>query len=160
MLEGRDKTLVCQAAGIPPPVLTWTFSDSRLDLDNEDGRLQLRDVGRNQEGNYLCAAENKYGRIERQVSLQVIRGLRKENENLVPDVVKNIKETISLPCDFKVDKRVEEETEFTWMKESVNLDLENSKYSLLPNKSLLIQNITLQVGRAWPLYSSVRCDIC
>ena len=34
--------------------------------------------------------------------LQVIRGVRKENENLVPDVVKNIKETISLPCDFKV----------------------------------------------------------
>ena len=36
------------------------------------------------------------------VMLQVIRGVRKENENLVPDVVKNIKETISLPCDFKV----------------------------------------------------------
>ena len=36
------------------------------------------------------------------VILQVIRGVRKENENLVPDVVKNIKETISLPCDFKV----------------------------------------------------------
>ena len=34
--------------------------------------------------------------------MQVIRGVRKENENLVPDVVKNIKETISLPCDFKV----------------------------------------------------------
>ena len=36
------------------------------------------------------------------VIFQVIRGVRKENENLVPDVVKNIKETISLPCDFKV----------------------------------------------------------
>ena len=37
--------------------------------------------------------------------LQVIRGVRKENENLVPDVVKNIKETISLPCDFKVGQQ-------------------------------------------------------
>ena len=37
--------------------------------------------------------------------LQVIRGVRKENENLVPDVVKNIKETISLPCDFKVGRQ-------------------------------------------------------
>lgn len=76
---------------------------------------------------------------------KVIRGLRKENENLVPDVVKNIKETISLPCDFKVDERVEEETEFIWLKEDTKLDTENSKYSLLPNKSLLIQNITLEV---------------
>ena len=75
---------------------------------------------------------------------KVIRGLRKENENLVPDVVKNIKETISLPCDFKVDERVEEETEFIWLKEDSKLDTENSKYSLLPNKSLLIENITLE----------------
>ena len=36
--------------------------------------------------------------------IQVIKGVRKENENLVPDIVKNIKETIALPCDFKVDK--------------------------------------------------------
>ena len=63
----------------------------------------------------------------------------------MPDVVKNIKETISLPCDFKVDERVEEETEFIWLKEDTKLDTENSKYSLLPNKSLLIENITLEV---------------
>ena len=60
-------------------------------------------------------------------------------------MVKNIKETISLPCDFKVDERVEEETEFIWLKGDTKLDTENSKYSLLPNKSLLIENITLEV---------------
>ena len=58
--------------------------------------------------------------------------------------MKNIKETVSLPCDFKVDERVEEETEFIWLKEDSKLDTENSKYSLLPNKSLLIENITLE----------------
>ena len=159
LLEGRDKELVCQAAGIPSPMVSWTFNDRRL--DSQEGRLELRDVGRSQEGNYLCSASNKYGQVTTEVSVQVspvsgaqlyhlsiikvIRGLRKENENLVPDVVKNIKETISLPCDFKVDERVEEETEFIWLKEDKKLDTENSKYSLLPNKSLLIQNITLEV---------------
>lgn len=59
--------------------------------------------------------------------------------------MKNIKETITLPCDFKVDERVEEETEFIWMKGSEKLEIGESKYSLLPNKSLLIQNTTLQV---------------
>ena len=81
------------------------------------------------------------------MELQVIRGVRKENENLVPDVVKNIKETISLPCDFKVDARVESETQFVWLKDSEQLEIEaDGKYSLLPNKSLLLQNITLKVN--------------
>ena len=158
MLEGRDKDLVCQATGIPPPRVSWTFNDR--ELASREGRLELRDVGRSQEGKYLCSATNKYGSRHTEVSVQVslqpvspfphlsstkvIRGLRKENENLVPDVVKNIKETISLPCDFKVDERVEEETEFIWLKEDTKLDTENSKYSLLPNKSLLIENITLE----------------
>ena len=76
----------------------------------------------------------------------MIRGVRKENENLVPDVVKNIKETISLPCDFKVDARVESETQFVWIKDAEQLEIEeDGKYSLLPNKSLLLQNITLKV---------------
>ena len=73
--------------------------------------------------------------------------MRKENENLVPDVVKNIKETISLPCDFKVDARVESETQFVWIKDAEQLEIEeDGKYSLLPNKSLLLQNITLKVN--------------
>ena len=79
------------------------------------------------------------------MELQAIRGVRKENENLVPDVVKNIKETISLPCDFKVDARVESETQFVWLKDAEQLAIEEGgKYSLLPNKSLLLENITLK----------------
>ena len=69
VLEGRDMVLVCQAAGIPPPRLTWSLGD--LTLDSQDGRLELKDVGRSQEGNYVCTAENKYGQIESQVPLQV-----------------------------------------------------------------------------------------
>ena len=33
--------------------------------------LKLVDVGRNQEGQYVCVAENRYGVIEREVHLQV-----------------------------------------------------------------------------------------
>ena len=69
LLEGRDKELVCQAAGIPPPVVSWTFNDRRL--DSQEGRLELRDVGRSQEGNYLCSASNKYGQVRTEVSVQV-----------------------------------------------------------------------------------------
>ena len=69
LLEGRDKELVCQAAGIPPPLVTWTFNNRTL--DSQEGRLELRDVGRSQEGNYLCSATNKYGQVSTEVSVQV-----------------------------------------------------------------------------------------
>ena len=57
MLEGRDKSMECQASGIPPPNISWRIGD-RL-LDSEAGSLQLHDVGRQQEGKYVCVAENR-----------------------------------------------------------------------------------------------------
>ena len=69
LLEGRDKELVCQATGIPPPVVSWTFNDRKL--ESQEGRLELRDVGRSQEGKYLCSASNKYGSLDTEVSVQV-----------------------------------------------------------------------------------------
>jgi len=141
VLEGRNIPLICQASGIPQPVVKWKFKGKTLESKN--GRLELESVGRNQEGRYVCTAENTYGSIEKGVQLQVIKGVRRENENLVPDVVKNIKETISLPCDFKVDHRVEKETEFIWLKNEINVPLDNVKYELLQNKSLVIMNVEL-----------------
>lgn len=141
VLEGRNTPLICQASGIPQPVVKWKFKGKTLESKN--GRLELESVGRNQEGRYVCTAENTYGSIEKGVQLQVIKGVRRENENLVPDVVKNIKETISLPCDFKVDHRVEKETKFIWLKNEVNVPYDNMKYELLQNKSLVIMNVEL-----------------
>jgi len=141
VLEGRNTPLICQASGIPKPVVKWKFKGKTLESKN--GRLELESVGRNQEGSYVCTAENSYGSIEKGVQLEVIRGVRRENENLVPDVVKNIKETISLPCDFKVDHRVEKETQFIWLKNSENVAYDNIKYQLLQNKSLVIMNVEL-----------------
>ena len=47
----------------------------------------------------------------------------------------------------QVDQRVESETEFIWLKDSAQLDPElDAKYALLPNRSLLLHNITLKVG--------------
>jgi len=141
VLEGRNTPLICQASGIPHPVVKWKFKGKTLESKN--GRLDLESVGRNQEGSYVCTAENSYGSIEKGVQLQVIKGVRKENENLVPDLVKNIKETISLPCDFKVDHRVEKETKFIWLKNEDNVPYDNIKYQLLQNKSLVIMNVEL-----------------
>ena len=57
MLEGRDTALECQASGIPPPHVSWRLGDRNL--ESEAGSLQLSDVGRQQEGRYVCVAENR-----------------------------------------------------------------------------------------------------
>ena len=79
MLEGRDKSLICQAGGIPAPEISWTLDDRQL--LSEAGQLELSDVSRNQEGTYVCIAENKYGVTQQEVQLQVIR-INEINGNL------------------------------------------------------------------------------
>ena len=59
VLEGRNTLLICQAAGIPQPIVKWKFKGKTLESKN--GRLELESVGRNQEGSYVCTAENTYG---------------------------------------------------------------------------------------------------
>jgi hypothetical protein len=56
-----------------------------------------------------------------------------------------VQDTISLPCDFKVDHRVEKETRVVWLKDGVELAINNrnSRYEIQPNKSLVVKNIEL-----------------
>lgn len=133
---------MCQASGIPEPVISWTLQDRKLKSSN--GVLVLTSLSQEKEGNYVCTAENMYGSVMETVNVQVIKGARKENQNLVPDIVKNIKDTISLPCDFKLDQRIEEETRVVWSKENTEIPSSSSKYRISRNRSLEIRNIELE----------------
>ena len=145
VLEGSSTTLDCQASGIPAPIVTWTYGD-RL-LEAQGGRLELRDVARNMEGKYVCTASNMYGEVEEIVTVEVIQGVRK-GSSAIPDIIRNNKETVQLPCDFEVDSRVEEETEFHWLKDEEELEYLEDKFELLTNKSLVIKDLALvDMGR-------------
>ena len=144
ILEGRNTELVCQADGIPLPRISWTFGDRQL--ESQGGTLALTSLSLEKQGNYICTADNMYGSVHESVNLQVIQGARKENKNLVPDIVKNIKDTISLPCEFKLDERIEEETRVLWFKENVEIPATSAKYKIESNRSLEIRNIELGDG--------------
>ena len=144
ILEGRHTELVCQADGIPAPTISWRFGDR--DLESSGGVLALKSLSLEKQGNYICTAQNMYGSVQELVNLQVIQGARKENKNLVPDIVKNIKDTISLPCEFKLDERIEEETRVVWFKENVEIPASSTKYKIESNRSLEIRNIELEDG--------------
>ena len=143
VLEGRTTDLLCQASGIPAPRIQWSFGGKVL--SSRAGVLSLGALSPDREGGYVCTASNVYGTIDETVNVQVIKGVRKENtQNLVPDIVKNIKDTISLPCDFKVDHRVEKETRVVWLKDGAELTITGrGRYEIQANKSLVVKNIEL-----------------
>uniref|UniRef100_A0ABD2XLN9 Down syndrome cell adhesion molecule-like protein Dscam2 n=1 Tax=Trichogramma kaykai TaxID=54128 RepID=A0ABD2XLN9_9HYME len=76
----QDVLLPCQRVGKPEPSVTWKQwgqvirfgPTSRLVLEN-DGSLQIRDLHREDSGNYTCHVENRYGsdQITHQLTVQV-----------------------------------------------------------------------------------------
>ncbi|XP_031783300.1 Down syndrome cell adhesion molecule-like protein Dscam2 isoform X4 [Nasonia vitripennis] len=76
----QDVTLPCQRVGKPEPTVTWKQwgqvirfgASSRVTLEN-DGSLQIRDLHREDSGNYTCFVENRYGsdKITHRLTVQV-----------------------------------------------------------------------------------------
>lgn len=64
----QDVLLPCKWVGKPEPTVTWKqwgqvlrySSSSRVSLEN-DGSLQIRELHREDSGNYTCQVENRYG---------------------------------------------------------------------------------------------------
>ena len=59
-------TLTCLAEGDPKPLITWIKDDIHVTNGNRfvvkpSGELAIRDIGKNDEGNYHCVARNKIG---------------------------------------------------------------------------------------------------
>ncbi|NWV63835.1 SMP protein, partial [Malurus elegans] len=70
---GSAVDLGCWAEGRPPPLLTW-FRGAQV-LREEPGvaelRLHLAQVSPAHSGSYTCVAENRHGRHNRSLELQV-----------------------------------------------------------------------------------------
>ena len=77
ILEGTNVSISCQANGLPLPTISWT-RDNR-DVISERiqqetlGDLTITNVKVKDEGVYICAAENMYGKITTRTNLEVIR---------------------------------------------------------------------------------------
>ncbi|XP_063932407.1 cell adhesion molecule Dscam1 isoform X12 [Zophobas morio] len=62
----EDVTLPCLAVGMPQPIITWKikgvpFTTNDKIRQQPDGSLFIRDVSRNNAGEYSCHVENDYG---------------------------------------------------------------------------------------------------
>ncbi|VVC27257.1 Hypothetical protein CINCED_3A012217 [Cinara cedri] len=117
-LEGAVVTLDCAAVGNPRPQISWLKDGTLIDVAYLDSRfsivgtggLQITQVNKNDDGNYVCRAENHEDSVDASATLEVHiipQFIRKPKDTMVLE-----KEDITLECDVigKPSPRV------TWLK--------------------------------------------
>lgn len=79
IVRGSVVTLVCEAHGVPPPILTWlkdseplSFHQNMLVNDGGETRFQLLDVQLEDAGLYSCTAKNQAGTSTKTFNLTVL----------------------------------------------------------------------------------------
>ena len=68
--ETNDVTLSCNATGKPPPNVTWSNPESE-DMKYSESVLLLKNISREQDGDYWCTASNRVGNATASVRVTV-----------------------------------------------------------------------------------------
>ena len=68
-------TFYCEATGNPPPRITWSKADGHIPADRIEepslGSLRIIHIQLEDDGIYICTAQNSKGSVTAQVSLQI-----------------------------------------------------------------------------------------
>ncbi|GFG32210.1 hypothetical protein Cfor_02031 [Coptotermes formosanus] len=80
VVEANTASVMCKASGKPLPTYSWIKSSTREDLATADrfsvekhtGVLTIRDISKDDDGEYKCVATNAAGKAERVVKINVI----------------------------------------------------------------------------------------
>jgi neurocan core protein len=80
VVEAITAAVPCKASGKPLPTYSWIKASTREDLATADrfsvekhtGVLTIRDVSKDDDGEYKCVATNAAGKTERVVKINVI----------------------------------------------------------------------------------------
>lgn len=75
-LESPEIQLRCQAAGHPPPIISWSHNGVQLGLTSRhqmkpEGTLIIRNIEASDYGVYRCEASNDYGRIAANAQIKI-----------------------------------------------------------------------------------------
>uniref|UniRef100_A0AAV2L311 Ig-like domain-containing protein n=1 Tax=Knipowitschia caucasica TaxID=637954 RepID=A0AAV2L311_KNICA len=136
VLLGHSVELPCVAHGSPQPELSWS-KDGRTYPVSPDGSLLFRKVSLEDQGSYTCTAENRAGRAQAQVQLQVqvppvVEILEPPFNSPLQERVANQK--IAFPCPAKgLPKPV-----IRWLRNGQELTGNEPGVSILDDGTLLI----------------------
>jgi len=70
VMEGDNLTVLCNASGLPPPLLTW-IKVGGGDMINNGSELVFTQINRSQSGEYRCEASNECGNASETTTIEV-----------------------------------------------------------------------------------------
>ncbi|XP_022171906.1 contactin [Myzus persicae] len=147
--EGKNVTIECNPEAAPRPKFTWKKDGYIIGSGGrrrilENGNLIINPIGRDDEGMYICIAENVFGTEESHGKLIVMRG-PVFVEQLNPQIRSIIKHDLLLRCQAVSDELLD--IAYVWTHN--NMPLLNSNSELVGHVSinggeLYIHNMTLE----------------
>ena len=69
IMEGRNLTVVCNASGIPAPMVTWIKVGGDMTINRSE--LVFTNISRTQAGEYRCDASNECGNASEVARIEV-----------------------------------------------------------------------------------------
>lgn len=78
MRAGNTIFFRCEASGAPKPVISWikdgvqVSKGNRFSVNSNTGELEIKDIGKEDEGRWECAARNSIGFASEVFELRVI----------------------------------------------------------------------------------------
>ncbi|XP_078055024.1 neural cell adhesion molecule 1-like isoform X8 [Mustelus asterias] len=106
--SGQSVILACDADGFPEPEVTWMRDDVVIEADgdkymmNADGsELTISKIGKMDDGDYICIAQNKAGDAELEITLRVF--VKPEITFVENKTAVELEEQIKLTCEAKGD---------------------------------------------------------
>jgi peroxidase len=142
----------CIAAGHPYPEYTWwndnriVNSESRITVSNGGQHLRIQELKLYDAGDYVCRAENRLGRAESKVSLEVELLPKPLNFVHQPHDMEAPKgTTVQLPCKANGSPK----PRIFWMKDGQTISMDESSdeterrhHRLTPSGSLIMFNVS------------------
>ena len=69
IMEGHNLTVVCNASGIPPPMVTWIKVGGDMTINGSE--LVFTNISRSEAGEYRCEASNECGNASETATIEV-----------------------------------------------------------------------------------------
>eukprot|EP00800_Vazella_pourtalesii_P002213 TRINITY_DN1201_c0_g4_i1.p1 TRINITY_DN1201_c0_g4~~TRINITY_DN1201_c0_g4_i1.p1 ORF type:complete len:1363 (+),score=276.30 TRINITY_DN1201_c0_g4_i1:87-4175(+) len=134
-----DYSVVCQAVGSPPPVLTWSRNDrpinkatpSCTDSTVQSLELSFERIQKASEGEYKCTATNKFDTVEKVITINV-------NSTLDVDVTPEEVDAIigdTLLIDCRITNRGHLTPTVNWYKQNIGV-VRNERIRIFSNNTL------------------------
>ena len=72
MSEGQNLRVLCNATGLPRPIIEWHKNTSLL-TSSKNGVLEIQSANLSDSGVYSCTAENRVGSAKQSLEIRVYR---------------------------------------------------------------------------------------